>query len=142
MANSHNAEQLEKYCIHYIAMNSDIIMQSQQFREFKMKAHESLFESIMKKVKNESEESFIQIAIQKYKKLEASAEGDRNGRQSSESDEMSLESELMAPKQKNMTVRCNTVYASTEQPLVENFFEQDDLFELSELKDPSSYIYF
>lgn len=52
----------------------------------------------MKKVKNESEGSFIQIAIQKYKKQEASGEGDRNGRQSSESDDMSLEGELMAPK--------------------------------------------
>ena len=55
---------------------------------------------------------------------------------------MSLEGELMAPKQRNAIVRSDTVIASLEQPLVENFFEQDDLLELSELKDPSSYIYF
>jgi hypothetical protein len=52
-------------------MNSETIMQSQHFREFKQKAHESLFEAIMKKVKTESEDSFIQIAIQRYKKQEA-----------------------------------------------------------------------
>ena len=99
----------------------------------------------MKKVKTESEESFIQIAIQRYKKQEALGGADGQGRvrqSSSESEEMSLEEELMAPKQKSHTVRHDMVNASTDQPLVENFFEQDDLFELSELKDPCSYIYF
>jgi len=52
-------------------MNSETILQSPQFREFKQRAHESLYEAIMKKVKTESEESFIQIAIQRYKKQEA-----------------------------------------------------------------------
>jgi hypothetical protein len=55
---------------------------------------------------------------------------------------MSLERELMAPKQRNTIVRNETALASMDQPLVENFFEQDDLLELSELKDPTSYIYF
>ena len=71
------------------------------------------------------------------------AGSEAKGKQSSsESEEMSLEEELMAPKQRSHTVRHDTVNASSEQPLVENFFEQDDLFELSELKDPCSYIYF
>ena len=48
----------------------------------------------------------------------------------------------MAPKQRNMVVRANVVTPSLDKPFIENFFEQDDLFELSELKDPSSYIYF
>ena len=68
VANSHNAEQLERYCINYIAMNYETIMLSQQFVEFKQKAHQSLFEVIMKKIKNETNESFVQIAIQKYKR--------------------------------------------------------------------------
>jgi hypothetical protein len=98
----------------------------------------------MKKIRNETNESFVQIAIQKYKRQEVGQSGvsGRSNRLSDSSEDMSLERELMAPKQRNTIVRSETAIASLDQPLVENFFEQDDLFELSELKDPTSYIYF
>jgi hypothetical protein len=80
-------------------MNSETILSSPQFIEFKQKAHDSLYEAIMKKIKAECENSFIQIAMLKYKKQEVgnSAAGNRHSK-SSEGDDMSLESELMAPK--------------------------------------------
>jgi hypothetical protein len=98
----------------------------------------------MKKIKNETDESFVQIAVQKYKRQEVGANGlnGRSNRLSDSSEDMSLEAELMAPKQRNTIVRSDNANVSHDRPHVENFFEQDDLLELSELKDPSSYIYF
>lgn len=50
VANSHNAEQLERYCIKFIAMNSKTILESKQFNDFKQKAHHSLYNFVMKKI--------------------------------------------------------------------------------------------
>ena len=99
---------------------------------------------MMKKIKNETHGSFVQIAIQKYKRLEVGQNivSGRSNRLSDSNEDMSLERELMAPKQRNTIVRSDTAIASLDQPILENFFEQDDLLELSELKDPTSYIYF
>lgn len=38
LAHAHNATQLEKYCINYIAMNEFEIMNSRHFRNFKRQA--------------------------------------------------------------------------------------------------------
>ncbi len=51
-------------------MNFEAISNSPQFQDFKDKAHDTLQNAIMKKIEQECENSFIQIAIEKYKRLE------------------------------------------------------------------------
>jgi hypothetical protein len=40
VAHSHNAEQLESYCVHFIAMNEAEVLKTRQFERFVEQAHE------------------------------------------------------------------------------------------------------
>ena len=63
LAHAHNAEQLERYCLHFIAMNQEAISGSQAFHNFRGKADISLFDSFNSKIQMEVETSFVQISV-------------------------------------------------------------------------------
>jgi hypothetical protein len=64
LAHAHNATNLEKYCINFIAMNEFEIINSHNYRKFKRQAHESLRETFFEKLNEEKKESFVQICMQ------------------------------------------------------------------------------
>jgi BTB/POZ domain len=59
VAHSHNAEQLERYCVNFIAMNDKEVVRSRQYKLFRERAHPQLIEMIEQKIKKEVEENFI-----------------------------------------------------------------------------------
>jgi hypothetical protein len=66
IAHAHNAEQLERFCINFFAMNDKEIMESRSWRHFKRSAQESLIQLLLKKVRDEGEESYVQIALSHF----------------------------------------------------------------------------
>ncbi len=68
LAHAHNAEQLERYCIHFITMNETEIRSSRALQNFLEKADPTLQTTIMQMIQNEVEQSFIQIAISSLQK--------------------------------------------------------------------------
>ena len=53
IAQAHNAEMLERYCIHFIAMNEGEIKRTKAFKDFERKSHKSLFDHVSAKIKEE-----------------------------------------------------------------------------------------
>jgi len=66
LAHAHNADQLEGFCVNYIAMHEQEIMESRQFRLFKRKAQDSLYKRLLDSLQQEKLESFVQICINNY----------------------------------------------------------------------------
>lgn len=63
LAHAHNAQQLERYCVHYIAIHEADILQSSAFKHFTEKAHPQLYVAISSMIDNEVKQSFMQITI-------------------------------------------------------------------------------
>jgi hypothetical protein len=66
LAHAHNAEQLERYCINFFALNEKEIVETRGWRHFKRQAQESLIQVFLQRIRDEQEESFVQIAIHNF----------------------------------------------------------------------------
>lgn len=53
LAHAHNSEQLERYCVHYIAMHQHEVLRGQTYESFKSRCHPSLFKSLIDRVNQE-----------------------------------------------------------------------------------------
>lgn len=73
LAQSHNAAQLERYCIQFISMNESEIYQTKAFHMFRLKADPKLYTAVMQKVSEEIDSSFIQISIANFQNKENKA---------------------------------------------------------------------
>ena len=67
VAHSHNAIQLEQYCINYIIMNERDIMNSREYKNFKRRAQAGLLKVIEESILREKQESFVQNCISNFK---------------------------------------------------------------------------
>jgi hypothetical protein len=59
IAHSHNASQLERYCLNFFALNEKEIFESRGWRHFKRRAQESLVVSILKMLSDEQKECYV-----------------------------------------------------------------------------------
>lgn len=83
VAHSHNALQLEQFCINFIVSHEGEIVSSRDFRNFKRRAQEGLLKVIEENLNLEKEESYVQMCINNYKQ----AKGERNPMNDSENSE-------------------------------------------------------
>ena len=67
IAHSHNAIQLEQFCINYIVSHESEILNSREFRSFKRRAQEGLLQAIEQSLLLEKQESYVQMCINNFK---------------------------------------------------------------------------
>jgi ABC-type multidrug transport system ATPase subunit len=69
VAHSHNALQLEQFCINFIVSHEGEIVNSRNFRNFKRRAQEGLLKVIEQSLNQEKEESYVQMCINNFKQV-------------------------------------------------------------------------
>lgn len=135
LAHSHNAEQLENYCVHFIAMHESEIYLTAYFKQFKQRAHPSLFKAIMDKIRNEVENCFLQIAVSQFKHRDNLSSASRmlgSGSISSRGSQT----------QRRPDMYMSSPYYNEGGENVGGEENGDDPLQIDELIDPTSYIYF
>ena len=99
-------------------MNEAEVLKTKQFQKFKEQAHQQLVQAFTAKIKEEVDRSYIQIAINNFKKRE-----EANSRQS-------------------QSRRGSHVQASKSGSSLDEYELEEGLQLISEIIDPMSYIYF